>query len=143
METGRCIDQFGAQGNSHGNFNRPMKLDVCATNRCLYVCDLNNYRIQVFHLCTSKFFCSIAKLFKPQDVHAYKDKIYVLDKSDPCMHIFGVDNILLSAIISHGDSSGFKLQVSWFFCVDPSQNILIPYYITDEVKVFDSNCCLF
>ena len=33
---------------------------------------------------------------------------------------------------------GFNFRWVGFFCVDPSQNILIPDYITHEVKVFDS-----
>ena len=69
LDTCRCILEFGASGKSHGNFNRPTGVDLCSGEGNLYVCDLNNNRVQIFDLGSTKFKHCISKLYEPQDVH--------------------------------------------------------------------------
>ena len=46
--------------------------------------------------------------------------------------------MLLRRIVSRGDSPVYDIQGGVVFCIDSMHNILIPDYVTHEVKVFDS-----
>ena len=84
---------------------------------CIYVCDLNNNRVEVLDVSNNAFLQSLPKFNKPQDIHGYEHKINILDKGNPCLHIYNLDNVLLGMIISHGDSASFQLQAGWVFFV--------------------------
>ena len=139
LDTGRCILEFGASGKSHGNFNRPTRVDFCSGEGNLYVCDLNNNRVQIFDLGSTKFKHCISKLYEPQDVHIYNQNIYFLDKGNPCMHIYSLQHNLVRQIISRADyttSTDCQQLAGWFFCIDWSGNILVPDYYAHCIKIF-------
>lgn len=46
---GNLLMKFGTQGNKNGQFNYPNGLAIDNTNGDIYVCDSNNFRIQVFN----------------------------------------------------------------------------------------------
>ena len=104
----------------------PQVENHCSRRNRLYICDLNNNRVQVFDLQSVEFVVSIAELFHPQDVHIVDENVYILDKDNPCMHVYSLEHMLLRNIITRGPSSDYQLQVGWFCCVDISGNILIP-----------------
>ena len=106
------------------------------TKLIVYICDLNNNRIQVFDVSTRKFLTLLSDLFKPQDIKVIRDTIYILDKSNPCMHLYSLDHVLLKIIISCGESPSYQLHVGFFFCVD-KWHIWIPDYVSHLLKVFD------
>ena len=86
---------------------------------------------------SSQFLASISQPFQPQD-RIHNNTVNILDTGDPCMHIFNLEHVLLRRIISRGDSPVYEIQGEWFFCIDSMYNILIPDYVTQEVKIFDS-----
>ena len=103
QRTGKLLYQFGTFGRSHGNFDRPTGVDICCSRNVLYICDLNNNRVQMFQNFSSKFLASISQLFQPQDVRIHDNTVNILDKGDPCMHIFNLDHVLLRRIVSRGE----------------------------------------
>ena len=88
QRTSKLIFQFRRFGRSHENFDRQTGVDICCSKNVLYRCDLNNTRVQMFQSYSSKFLASISQLFQPQEVRIHNNTINILEKGDPCMHIF-------------------------------------------------------
>ena len=69
----------------------------------IYVCDYRNNRIQI----VSENFEYKSEFGKdifhyPHDVKLYKDNIFILDESNPCLHIFNKDLVLQKSVVTRG-----------------------------------------
>ena len=86
---GKLIKSVGSEGNRETQFNNPLGLDVSDRNHNIYVCDCNNHRIQIL---TEELkyhsMLGVDQLEYPRDVKVTRDRVLVLDGSDPCVFVF-------------------------------------------------------
>ena len=132
---GKFYGSRGSKGSGEGQLNSPLGITTSSQTNDVYVCDRYNHRVQVFTE-GLKFKSILGKgLFKsPRDVKAKRDKIFVLDCSDPCMSVFNSEHSLLSRIISRGE--GKQTESSYYFDVDRMFNIIVSDYHSHCVYVF-------
>ena len=133
---GKLLGSVGVKGSGDGQFNSPLGLDTCSTTNNIYVCDRYNNRVQIFTN-DLKFHTILGKyIFKsPRDVKVKRNKVFVLDCSDPCMFVFNSEHQLTNRLISRGD--GKQTESSYYFDVDRVYNIIISDYQGHCVYVFD------
>ena len=123
---GKFISRIGKSGKGKLEFNLPRGLTF-NQNGDLYICDSNNNRVQIL----SKEF-----VFKDQfgqnffntpcDVKLTRRYIYILDESNPCLHLFDYNLILQKSVLSRGE--GLQLINPQGCFIDNSDDILIPDY---------------
>ena len=121
---GKFISRIGRQGRGELEFNNLFSLTIDQSNGDIYICDRDNNRIQILNSEFSfKSEFGNDELKDPLDVKLSKEYIYVLDTSNPCLHLFNYNHILQKSYISLGE--GMEVINSYFFFVDQTQNILI------------------
>ena len=121
---GKFISRIGRVGNGELQFNAPLSLTIGESNGDIYICDYNNNRIQIL----SEEFSFKSQFGKdtlkhPRDVKLSKEYIFVLDVSNPCLHLFSYNHILQKSVISRG--TGLQVINPWYFFIDHSDNIHI------------------
>ena len=121
----KSVYQLGSYGIDKGQLDLPQ--GMCIYGDCLYVCDSNNNRVQVFK--DGKFnaiFGDDSKLFNPVDISICKSKeIFVLTRSNPCILAFNLRGGLLRMFCSL--TSGEVDGVLSRFCItDIGRIVLIP-----------------
>ena len=99
---GKFISKIGKHGNGELEFNCPFDLTIDESNGNIYVSDFNN-RIQILNQ-DFRFLSQFGKdiLKQPRDVKLSKEHIFVLDESNPCLHLFNYNLILQKSVISRG-----------------------------------------
>ncbi|KAI6649022.1 Cell surface protein [Oopsacas minuta] len=100
---GKFISKVGKQGNGELEFGYLYGLTIDDSNEDIYICDCYNNRVQILtkDLCyKTKFGTNTLK--RPLNVKLSKEYIYVLDTSNPCIHLFNRNFILQKSIISRG-----------------------------------------
>ena len=98
---GKFISKIGKRGNGELEFNCPYGLTINESNGNIYGGDYSNNRIQILSqdfLFISQFGKYILK--SPRNVKLSKEYIFVLDKSNPCLHLFNYNHILQKSVIS-------------------------------------------
>ena len=112
------------------------------TNGDIYTCDHNNNRIQILNQDFS-FKSQFGKdtLMYPLDVKLSKEYIFVLDQSNPCLHLFSYNHILQKSVISRG--KGIQVIDPRFFFIDRTDNILISDYYYYSIHIFNYQFQLF
>ena len=133
---GKFISKIGKYGKGELEFNWPYGLAIDESNGNIYVGDCNNSRIQIL----SQDFRFISQFGKDVlryllDVKLSKEYIFVLNESNPCLHLFNYNHILLKSVISRGK----RMEVidPFFFFIDQTDNILISDCGTDSIHVFN------
>ena len=121
---GKFISKIGKYGNGELEFNYPYGLTIHESNGNIYISDYANNRIQIL----SQDFRFISQFGKdtlqyPRDVKLSKEYIFVLDESNPCLHLFNYNHILQKSVISRG--KGKQVINPWNFFIDRTDNILI------------------
>ena len=133
---GKLIKSVGSEGNEDAQFNNPLGLDVFDRNNNIYVCDCFNHRIQIL---TEELkyhsMLGIDLLKYPRDVKVTRDRVLVLDGSDPCMFIFNSDHLLTNRMITKGD--GKQTSNPCRFDLDREYNIIMSDYENHCVYVFN------
>ena len=133
---GKLIKSVGSEGNGESQFKNPIGLDVSDRNNNIYVCDLNNHRIQIL---TEELkyhsMLGIGLLVFPRDVKVTQDRVLVLAVSDPCMFVFNSDHVLTNRLITKGD--GKQTKDPYCFDIDREYNIIISDYSNHCVYVFN------
>ena len=121
---GRFISRFGSFGNGKLQFSLPFGLSTDEYNGDIYICDFLNNRIQIISE-TFEYKSEFGEdiLHYPRDVKLYKDNIFILDESNPCLHIFNKDLVLQKSVVTRGE--GQQVVNPWFFCIDKFGSILI------------------
>ena len=100
---GKFVSRIGSKGSGKLQFNWPYGLSTDESNNDIYICDYNNNRIQIISenlQYKSQF--GKATLHSPRDVKHYKDNIFILDKSNPCLHIYNRDLVLQKSVVTKG-----------------------------------------
>ena len=133
---GKFISKMGKYGKGELEFNYPFGLTIAESNENIYVSDCNNNRIQIL----SQDFCYISQFGKdtlkfPLDVKLSKEYIFVLDVSNPCLHLFNYNHILQKSVISRG--KGKQVIGPFYFFIDQTDNILISDYASNSIHIFN------
>ena len=101
---GRYIRSVGKEGNKQLQFKSPLGIFVSDYTKLIYVCDKDNGRVQILDLDFS-FNSFISGLIKPVDVKVVRHEvleIYILDKKNPCLHVYNYKYQLIREYISLG-----------------------------------------
>ena len=134
---GKIISRIGRLGRGELKFNNLFGLTIDESNGDIYICDSNNNRIQILNSDFSfKSQFGKDKLKYPRDVKLSKEYIYVLDESNPCLHLFNYNHILQKSVISRG--IGMSLIYPHFFFVDQTDNIVISDRSSNSVHIFNT-----
>ena len=132
---GRFISSAGKNGMGLEEFDIPFGLTIDVLNGDIYICDLDNNRIQILDEHFSfKFQFGIGTLNKPRDVKLSLEFIFVLDESNPCLHLYSHNHILQKSVISRG--KGMDLIFPCYFFIDQTDNIIISDRDSNSVNIF-------
>ena len=139
---GKFISRIGREGRGELEFNIPFGLTIDESNGDIYICDRNNNRIQILNKDFSfKSQFGNDKLKDPCDVKLSKEYIYVLDASNPCLHLFNYNHILQKSVISRG--KGMEVINPYYFFIDQTENILISDCDSNSIHIFNTEFQLF
>ncbi|KAI6645957.1 PEP-CTERM domain protein [Oopsacas minuta] len=138
---GNLLNKVGKYGSSNGHFKSPSGITVYQLvdgEDKVFVCDTDNNRLQIFNsdLQFARLFLA-GKVKQPDDVKVQEMKVYVMDKRNPCLHIFTFQEEALASIISQGP--GRDLESSYFFTLDKSGCIVLGDHEKHCLKVFTPN----
>ena len=133
---GKLMKSVGSNGNGEAQFNYPRGIDVSDRNHNIYVCDYNNNRVQIL---TEELkyhsMLGIGLFTSPRDIKVTRDRVLVLDVSDPCMFIFNSEHLLINRMITRG--SGKQTNNPYSFDIDRDYNIIMSDYNNHCVYVFN------
>ena len=100
------------------------------------MCDDSNNRVQIL---TEELkyhsMLGIGLFTHPRDIKVTRDRVLVLDVSDPCMFIFNSEHLLINRIITRG--SGKRTSSSYSFDIDRDYNIMMSDFSNHCVYVFN------
>ena len=134
---GCFVSKIGKYGNGKIEFNYPCGLACNESNGDIYICDSCNNRIQIlFKLLQFKSQFGGNRLKRPRDVKLSEEYIFILDMSNPCMHLYDYNLILQKSVVSRGE----EMQVGHSNCfyVDNSDYIHISDWSSNFVHIFNS-----
>ena len=133
---GKFISKIGKCGNGELEFDWLPGLTIDESNGYIYVSDCHNNRIQILSQDFS-FISQFGKdtLHEPLDVKLSKGFIFVLDESNPCLHLFSYNHILQKSVISRGN--GMQVISPFYFFIDQTDNILISDCNFDSIHIFN------
>ena len=133
---GKLMKSVGSKGNGEAQFNYPLGIDVSDRNHNIYVCDSDNNRVQIL---TEELkyhsMLGIGLFTNPRDIKVTRDRVLVLDESDPCMFIFNSEHLLINRIITRGSDK--QTNNPYSFDIDRDYNIMMSDYSNDCVYVFN------
>ena len=134
---GKFVSRIGSAGSGELQFNGPFGLSTDESNNDIYICDYYNNRIQIIseNLQYKSQFGKDA-LYRPHDITLYKDNIFVLDKSNPCLHIYKKDLVLQKSVVTRGE--GQQVITSYFFFIDKFGYILITDHSSNSILILNS-----
>ncbi|KAI6648002.1 NHL repeat containing protein [Oopsacas minuta] len=135
---GRYICRIGTDGEDEMEFTIPYGLTVDKSNGDIYICDTGNERVQILtNALTFKSQFGKDLLSSPLDVKLTEYFIFVMDDSNPCLHLFDYNLILQKSIISKGPGMQVTESYSYSFFIDNSRNILIPDQESNAILIFN------
>ena len=133
---GKLMKSVGSNGNGEAQFSYPYGIDVSDRNHNIYVCDHGNNRVQIL---TEELkyhsMLGIGMFTHPRDIKVTRDRVLVLDLSDPCLFIFNSEHLLMNRIITRG--SGKQINNPCSFDIDRDYNIMVSDYSNHCVYVFN------
>ena len=133
---GKFISKIGKYGNGELEFNCPFGLTIDESNGDIYVSDYSNNRIQILSQ-DFRFISEFGKdiLISPRNVKLSKEYIFVLDGSNPCLHLFNYNHILQKSVFSRG--KGMQVMYPYYFFIDQTDNILISDYGSNSIHILN------
>ena len=134
---GKFVSRIGSEGSGEFQFNYPWGLSADESNNDIYICDNRNHRIQIIseNLQYKSQFGNDT-LYYPRDVIHYKDNIFVLNRSNPCLHIYNRDLVLQKSVVTKGE--GQQVISPCFLLIDKFGNILITDFGSDSILILNS-----
>ena len=133
---GKLMKSVGSKGNGEAQFSEPHGIDVSDRNHNIYVCDSDNNRVQIL---TEELkyhsMLGIGLFTYPLDIKVARDRVLVLDMSDPCMFIFNSEHLLINRTITRGSDKQTRNPHS--FDIDRDYNIMMSDYGNHCVYVFN------
>ena len=135
---GKFVSIIGSGGSGKLQFNCPWGISTDESNNDIYICDRNNNRVQVISE-NLQYKSEFGKdtLRSPRHVKLTQQHIYVLDESNPCIHVYDYNHVLIKSMISMGRGNQITYSVSFF--IDRSGNILITDRSSSNISIFNSN----
>ena len=134
---GMFISIIGRQGRGKLDFGLPLGLTIDESNGDIYICNYNNNRVQILNKDFSfKAQFGNNELNHPRDVKLSKEYIYVLDMSNPCLHLFNYNYILQKSIFTRGE--GMDVVDPYFFFIDKTNNILITDISSNCINIYNT-----
>ena len=132
---GKFVSRIGNRGKLQ--FNYPYGLSTDVYNGDIHICDRSNHRIQIISE-NFQYKSEFGKdfLHYPRDIKLYKDNIFVLDESNPCLHIFNKDLVLQKSVVTRG--RGQQVINPWFFFIDKFGSILISDHNSNSILILNS-----
>ena len=133
---GKFVSNIGSRGSGELQFYCPCGLSTDEYNNDIYICDAGNYRIQIISE-NLQFKSQFGKdtLHYPRDIKHYKDNIFILDESNPCLHIYNRDLVLQQRVVTR---RGQQVIDPWFFFIDNFGNILITDCDSNSILILNS-----
>ena len=133
---GKLVESVCSKGSGEAQFNCPHGLAVSDRTNNVYVCDCNNNRVQIFTE-DLKFhsMLGIGVFNYPRDIKVTRDRVLVLDMSDPCMFVFDSNHVLTNRLITRG--TGKQTDYPVCFDIDREYNIIMSDYNNHCVCVFN------
>ena len=134
---GKFVSRIGSRGSGELQFNYPFGLSTDESNNDIYICDYYNNRIQIIseNLQYKSQFGKDA-LYHPLDITLYKDNIFVLDQSNPCLHIYNRDLVLQKSVVTRGE--GQQVIYPYSFFIDKFGYILFTDYSSNYILILNS-----
>ena len=120
---GEYVTTVGSRGDKKLQFDNPLGIDYSGRENTLYICDRNNHRIQVLNLDLT-FHSFIAGFVEPRDVKVTEEEIFVLDRKNPCLHVYNYRHHLVREFISFGYFL-YQVSNSSHFCLNLRGDILM------------------
>ena len=133
---GKFVSRIGSEGSGELQFNCPWGLSTDESNNDIYICDYNNNRIQIISDLQYKSQFGQDTLYHPSDIKLYKYTIFVLDESNPCLHIYNKDLVLQKSVVTRG--RGQQVSFPHFFFIDKFGYILITDRNSNSILVLNS-----
>ena len=140
---GHCLNEYTAEGKflkSVGKWGKkklqfvyPCGVAASNNENIIYICDHGNSRIQCLNL-NLTFNSIISDIPFPLDIKITAEEIVVL--TGVCIRYYNYTYQHIRKIILHGE--GGHLTISFHFCLDVEQNILITDRQTHCVLIFTS-----
>ena len=135
---GMFVSRIGSQGSGEFQFSFPRGLTTDESNNDIYICDYNNHRIQIIsEILQYKSQFGKDTLYRPSDIELYKDNIFVLDASNPCLHIYNKDLVLQKSVVTRGE--GQQVIYPCFFFIDKFGYILITDHGSNSILILNSD----
>ena len=133
---GNFISKIGEYGKGEIEFNFLRGLACDDSNGDIYICDCDNNRIQILSR-EFRFKSQFGddKLKHPRGVKLSKEYIFILDESNPCIHLYDYNLILQKSVISRG--KGMKVVNPWYFFIDIFNNVLISDADSNSIHIFN------
>ena len=123
---GNFISRIGREKRREVEFLYPFGIIIDELNEDIYICDYNDNRVQILNKDFSfKAQFGNNELYHPRDVKLSKEYIYVLDESNPCLHLFTYNYIQQKSVITRG--KGMDVVNSFFFFIDRTDNMYSNY----------------
>ena len=134
---GKFVSRIGSAGSGELQFNVPWGLSTDESNNDIYICDYSNNRIQIISE-NLQYKSQFGKdtLYHPRDITLYKDNIFVLDESNPCLHIYNKDLVLQKSVVTRGE--GQQVIYPYSFFIDKFGYILITDYSSNSILFLNS-----
>ena len=134
---GKFVSSIGSYGSGELQFNYPRGLSTDEYNNDIYICDRDNHRIQIISE-NLQFKSQFGKdtLHYPRAIKHYKDNIFILDQSNPCLQIYNRDLVLQQSVVTSGE--GQQVSYPCFFFIDNFGNILITDYDSHSILILNS-----
>ena len=134
---GKFASRIGSRGSGELQFKFPWGLSTDEYNNDIYVCNNGNNLIQIISE-NLRYKSQFGKdtLDYPRDIKLYKDNIFILDTSNPCLHRYTRDLVLQQSVVTRG--GGQQVSDPWFFFIDKFGNILISDRDSGSILVLNS-----
>ena len=133
-EKGEFVQSIGSLGDSLLQFKSPLGICYSGYSNAFYICERDNDIVQVLNSDMS-FDSFIPGLIKPVDVKMTRTELFILDRQNPCFHVYNNEHQLIREVISLGDE-GCQVCKPVHFCLDTLSNILLTDYTACRVIVF-------
>ena len=134
---GKFVSRIGTKGSGKLQFNSPFGLTTDESNNDIYICDYHDNRIQVISenlQFKSQF--GINTRHHLRDITLFKDNIFVLDESNPCLHIYNKNLVLQKSVVTRGE--GQQVINPCFFFIDKFGYILITDHTSNFILILNS-----
>ena len=132
---GTLLKSVGIKGIGTGQFDRPHCLDISPYTHRLYVCDTNNRRVQILSEdLTFHSLLGVGMFYSPIDVKVSRERVLVLDESDPCMFVFTSNHVLINRLLTRGYAK--QTNNPRFFDIDREHSIILSDYKDNCICVY-------